>query len=159
MTQDTFDKFFFKNSGNNGDIVEGDFQRIWNIAVKDKDNDGDLDLIPWGMGPFMDRCWNEWLTGEEYWEFVDGKYYFRSDKDLDGVYDHLDQCPDTPEGATVDVNGCEVFDLPLDNNKVSVTSASCIGTTDGSIGLSIEDESYNYTITVTGQDDPITLGG
>jgi hypothetical protein len=159
VTQDTFDKFFFKNSGNNGDIVEGDFQRIWNIAVKDKDNDGDLDLIPWGMGPFMDRCWNEWLTGEEYWEFVDGKYYFRSDKDLDGVYDHLDLCPDTPEDVTVDVNGCEVFDLPLDNNKVSVTSASCIGNTDGSIGISIEDASYNYTVTVTGKDDPITLGG
>ena len=159
VTQDSFDKFFFKNSGNNGDIIQGDFQRIWNIAVKDKDNDGDLDLIPWGMGPFMDRCWNEWLTGEEYWEFVDGKYYFRSDKDLDGVYDHLDQCPDTPEGTTVDVNGCPVFTLPLDNNKVSVTSASCIGNTDGSIGLSIEDDSYNYTVTVTGQDDPITLGG
>ena len=45
----------------------------------------------------------------------------------------------------------------LDNNKVSVTSASCIGTTDGSIGLSIEDASYNYTVTVTGQDDPITF--
>ena len=39
-----------------------------------------------------------------------------------------------PKVHTVDVNGCEVFDLPLDNNKVSVTSASCIGNTDGSIG-------------------------
>ena len=44
------------------------------------------------------------------------------------------------EGATVDFNGCPVFTLPLDNNKVSVTSASCIGNTDGSIGLSIEDD-------------------
>jgi hypothetical protein len=83
---------------------------------------------------------------------------FSNDIDNDGILNSQDQCPDTPEGATVDVNGCEVFDLPLDNNKVSVTSASCIGTTDGSIGLSVEDESYNYTVTVTGQDDPISLG-
>ena len=53
--------------------------------------------------------------------------------------------------STVDVNGCPVFTLPLDNNKVSVTSASCIGTTDGSIGLSIEDASYAYSVTVTGK--------
>ena len=80
------------------------------------------------------------------------------DTDEDGVYDYQDQCPDTPEGTTVDVNGCPVFTLPLENNKVWVTSASCIGNTDGSIGLSIEDDSYNYTVTVTGQDDPISLG-
>ena len=80
------------------------------------------------------------------------------DYDDDGVLNADDTCPNTPEGATVDVNGCPVFTLPLDNNKVSVTSASCIGNTDGSIGLSIEDESYNYTVTVTGQDDPISLG-
>ena len=80
------------------------------------------------------------------------------DNDNDGVTDSQDQCPDTPENTTVDVNGCPVFTLPLDNNKVSVTSASCIGNTDGSIGLSIEDDSYNYTVTVTGQDDPISLG-
>jgi hypothetical protein len=40
-----------------------------------------------------------------------------------------------------------------------VTSASCIGNTDGSIGLSVEDASYRLSVTVTGQDDPITLGG
>ena len=49
--------------------------------------------------------------------------------------------------------------LPINNNKVSVTSASCIGTTDGSIGLSIEDASFDYSITVTGKDDPITITG
>ena len=81
------------------------------------------------------------------------------DRDGDGILNTEDTCPDSTVGVTVDVTGCEIFTLPLDNNKVSVTSASCIGNTDGSIGISVEDESYNYTVTVTGQDDPITLGG
>ena len=59
----------------------------------------------------------------------------------------------------MDLKGCTVFNLPVNNNKVSVTSASCIGTSDGSIGLSIEDASYDYSITVTGKDDPITITG
>ncbi|MDA7717097.1 T9SS type A sorting domain-containing protein [Flavobacteriaceae bacterium] len=82
-----------------------------------------------------------------------------NDLDDDGILNIDDNCPNTPDGTNVDVNGCPVFTLPLDNNKVSVTSASCIGTTDGSIGLSIEDASYAYSVTVTGKDDPITLGG
>jgi hypothetical protein len=82
-----------------------------------------------------------------------------ADTDGDGVTDSEDQCLNTPEGSIVDVTGCAIFTLPLDNNKVSVISASCIGNTDGSIGLSVEDDSYNYTVTVTGQDDPIVLGG
>jgi hypothetical protein len=82
-----------------------------------------------------------------------------ADTDGDGVTDSKDECPDTPEGVVVDFTGCEIFTLPLDNNKVSVMSSTCIGNTDGSIGLSIEDTSYSYSVTVTGQDDPITLGG
>ena len=81
------------------------------------------------------------------------------DVDGDGILNTDDNCPETPLDVTVDVNGCEIFTLPLDNNKVSVTSASCIGNTDGSIGLSIEDNSYNYSVNVTGKDDPISLGG
>ncbi|MDC0924531.1 cadherin-like domain-containing protein, partial [Flavobacteriaceae bacterium] len=81
------------------------------------------------------------------------------DYDNDGVLNAVDSCLDTPEGSIVDVNGCAIFTLPLNNNKVSVISASCIGNTDGSIGLSIEDASYAYSVTVTGKDDPITLGG
>ncbi|PJA30152.1 MAG: hypothetical protein CO189_00670 [candidate division Zixibacteria bacterium CG_4_9_14_3_um_filter_46_8] len=34
------------------------------------------------------------------------------DEDGDGVYDGLDQCPQTPRGAKVDVNGC-----PMDSDK------------------------------------------
>ena len=49
--------------------------------------------------------------------------------------------------------------LPNDNNKVSVTSSTCIGNTDGSIGLVLRMTSYTYLVTVTGQDDPIALGG
>jgi hypothetical protein len=82
-----------------------------------------------------------------------------ADTDGDGVTDSKDQCPDSPEGAVVDFTGCEIFTLPLDNNKVSVMSSTCIGNTDGLIGLSIEDTSYSYLVTVTGQDDPIALGG
>ena len=63
-----------------------------------------------------------------------------NDLDEDGVLNVDDTCPDTPADSTVDLNGCPVFTLPLDNNKVSVTSASCIGNTDGSIGLSVEDD-------------------
>jgi hypothetical protein len=118
---------------------------------------GPLSLLiqkPIGKGVFTLRM--KVLKGGfnlNWFEFKD------ADTDGDGVTDSKDQCPDTPEGSTVDFTGCEIFTLPLDNNKVSVTSSTCIGNTDGSIGLSIEDASYSYSVTVTGQDDPITLGG
>jgi len=80
------------------------------------------------------------------------------DDDNDQVLDINDQCPNTPEGSVVDVNGCAIFVLPVNNNKVEVTSATCIGNTDGSIGLSVEDNSYDYTITITGKDDVVIAG-
>ncbi|MEL0009680.1 MAG: thrombospondin type 3 repeat-containing protein, partial [Flammeovirgaceae bacterium] len=64
-------------------------------------------------------------------DYREKKFYlagtFTFDSDNDSVPNHLDQCPNTPQGAVVDVNGCEVFTLPFDNNKVSVTSSTCIG--------------------------------
>ena len=82
-----------------------------------------------------------------------------TDVDGDGVLNENDKCPETPLGNQVDFDGCKVFTLPAKNNKVSVISATCIGTTDGSIGLSIEDASFDYSITVTGKDDPIVIAG
>ena len=81
------------------------------------------------------------------------------DRDGDGILNDNDTCPDSKVGVIVDVTGCEIFTLPENNNKVSVTSSTCIGNTDGSIGLSVEDASYSYSVTVTGKDDPISLGG
>ena len=80
------------------------------------------------------------------------------DTDEDGVYDYQDQCPDTPAGAKVDTTGCQIFELPVNNYKVEVSSATCIGTSDGVIDLSVEDASYDYTVTITGKDN-VTITG
>ena len=71
------------------------------------------------------------------------------DSDGDGVSDSNDNCPDTPQGTRVDVNGCPVFELPLNNFKVEVGSATCVGKSDGVINLSVEDASYDYSVTIT----------
>ena len=81
------------------------------------------------------------------------------DSDGDGILNTNDNCPDTPLGSKVNTKGCVVFELPVNNNKVQATSASCIGTDDGSIGLSVEDNAYDYSITITGKDDPIVISG
>jgi hypothetical protein len=74
-----------------------------------------------------------------------------NDADGDGVPNDKDDCPNTPAGSVVDFKGCVVFSLPANNNKVQVSNTSCIGTDDGSIALSVEDSSNDYTISVTGQ--------
>ena len=76
-----------------------------------------------------------------------------NDLDGDGVLNDDDECPNTPSGTVVDTKGCPFFTLPVDNNKVEITSATCIDNNDGSIGLSIEDASHDYTVTITGQSD------
>ena len=81
------------------------------------------------------------------------------DIDGDGILNSVDDCPKTPLESVIDSKGCPIFFLPIDNNKVEVSSATCIGTSDGSIGLSVEDNSFDYSITVTGKDDPIAITG
>ena len=80
------------------------------------------------------------------------------DDDDDGVSNNFDQCPNTPEGVKVDVNGCEVFTMPVSNFKVEVASATCIGNSDGLLNLSVEDASVDYTVTITGKDN-VTITG
>ena len=46
----------------------------------------------------------------------------------------------------------------MSNYTVEVGSATCIGNSDGSINLSVEDASFDYTVTITGKDN-VTITG
>ena len=71
-----------------------------------------------------------------------------ADDDMDGVLDREDKCLNTPIGAMVDTNGCEVFSLAPDNFSVAATSASCIGQKNGTITISSTNKNYSYTILI-----------
>ena len=80
------------------------------------------------------------------------------DADNDGVEDSLDQCPDTPSGATVNTSGCEVFALPADTFSVTVSSATCPDTSNGSITISSSNTDYSYRYAINDQ-APVALSG
>ena len=71
-----------------------------------------------------------------------------ADDDQDGVLDKEDKCLNTPLGAMVDTNGCEVFSLPPDAISVTASSASCIGQKNGSILISTTNKNFSYTILI-----------
>ena len=72
------------------------------------------------------------------------------DSDGDGVLDENDDCPNTPEGAIVDVSGCEVFFLPPDNFIISAFSETCRSQNNGNISLSAV-ANYTYTVSISGE--------
>jgi hypothetical protein len=122
-----------------------------NFEFIDLDNDGLLEFIYLSKSHFQIYKFKD-LDSDGTPDIFD------NDVDGDGVTDDIDQCPDTPSGALVDVNGCEVFTLPVQNFKVEVGSATCVGNSDGIINLSIEDASYNYSVTITGRDNVMIAG-
>ncbi len=71
------------------------------------------------------------LTDEGMADFVRSVFLKRGiDSDGDGVYDHMDDCPDTPPGVMVDASGC-----PKDSDGDGVTddSDACPNTPTGAI--------------------------
>jgi len=79
------------------------------------------------------------------------------DSDNDGVMDINDNCPETPEGSVVDLNGCVLFTLAANNYSVKSVSASCIGSNNGKIEVSAEDTSYTYQVNISGLDSTYSL--
>lgn len=77
------------------------------------------------------------------------------DRDGDGVPDDLDQCPDTPEGSTVDINGCDIFHLPPNNFTIRTIGAYCVGSANGSISISAL-ETLDYEVSLTGNGMNVT---
>ena len=73
-----------------------------------------------------------------------------NDTDNDGILNTDDLCPDTLDGEAVNLTGCPVFELPDNNNKIEITSASCVGSNDGSLKFSVTDSSFDYTVRLVG---------
>lgn len=71
------------------------------------------------------------------------------DSDGDGVYDTYDLCPQTPENTTVDVNGCEIFVLPSQNFRMTISDETCRDENNGAISIEAV-ETYNYSVTISG---------
>ena len=59
------------------------------------------------------------------------KVIVRTDGDKDGVIDDKDTCADTPEGATVDDNGCAVSQKDTDSDGVKDDKDTCADTPEG----------------------------
>lgn len=100
---------------------------------------------------------SQWMGGGSDFSTIFSKDYkqlsiikeeFR-DTDEDGVGDLYDKCPNTPIGTLVDINGCEIFNLPANNYEVGVTSLSCQGSNNGSIRVKVVDTSYQYVVKVS----------
>jgi len=72
-----------------------------------------------------------------------------NDLDSDGVPNTEDTCPNTPLGATVDANGCEIFVLPINNFRLQIASETCRNSNNGIIDIMAQ-KALNYTATITG---------
>jgi hypothetical protein len=73
------------------------------------------------------------------------------DQDNDGVLDALDLCPDTPLGAMVDINGCEIFSLPANTFNILTNSVTCPEADNGSITITANNGDYSYSYSFDNQ--------
>lgn len=78
-----------------------------------------------------------------------------NDDDNDGIIDDKDDCPATPFGDAVDLFGCSVFRLPIDNFSISTTGETCRNSNNGKINVTAI-ETYNYIATLTGNEESKT---
>ena len=74
------------------------------------------------------------------------------DADEDGVPDSDDNCPNTPLGDTVNIEGCTVFTLPADSFSVESIGSSCNGQENGSINVSSGIPDYTYLVSINGEE-------
>lgn len=81
---------------------------------------------------------------------------FRPDADQDGVFDDGDDlCLGTPIGVEVDVTGCPINRLPMDNFLVEINSETCRNNNDGSILITPTNTSLNYTAVLDNGSTPL----
>ena len=70
------------------------------------------------------------------------------DTDGDGVSDDRDLCNNTPLGAMVNTDGCELFSLPADNYTILTNGTSCSGKSNGKISISVANKQHIYNLSI-----------
>lgn len=126
----------------NSDQLDTDGDTDGNVCDLDDDNDGVLDADD--ICPLTANADQADFDNDGIGDVCD------DDLDGDGVPNSVDFCSNTPEGTIVDVNGCEVFSLPVTNFQILSTGESCISSNNGSISLEAA-QSLNYTATLSGE--------
>ncbi len=113
----------------------------------DTDEDGVVDT--------EDNCPTTYNPGQEDTD-GDGVGDVCDDSDMDTFFDAYDDCPNSALGVTVDAKGCEVFALPSNTFSVTVTSATCPDSSNGSITISSSNTDYSYRYAIDEQ-APVVL--
>ena len=126
----------------NGDQLDNDNDGIGDACDTDDDNDGILDVVD--NCPFTANMDQADFDADGIGDLCD------SDTDNDGVENDLDQCSETPEGTSVNAQGCENFSL-AESNYLLTESISCV-TNRGSIAIAtLENYEYQAALTVNGE--------
>jgi len=137
-------KVDFSISGKNPDIplnaewqdnleAEFDFRQVYYSVIKQ-----------W-LGGNDDTAENVLFKKFDQLPIIQAKYV---DTDGDGVSDDRDLCNNTPLGAMVNTDGCEIFSLPADNYTILTNSTSCSGKSNGKISISVANKQHIYNLSI-----------
>jgi len=74
-----------------------------------------------------------------------------NDDDNDGIVDDEDNCPATTFGDPVDLFGCSVFNLSVDNFNILITGETCRSANNGKVNIAAT-KTYNYTAHLQGNE-------